>query len=51
MPALWDLFSTHGFTDAPVDYLLWNSDKQAAPNSEQSIETFADTILKEAGIQ
>jgi len=51
MPALWDLFSTHGFTDAPVDYLLWNSEKQAAPESEQSIETFADTILKEAGIQ
>lgn len=51
MPALWTLFEKHGFTDAPVDYLLWNSEKQAAPNAEQNIQDFAKTVLTEAGIQ
>lgn len=51
MPALWALFEKHGFTDPPVDYLLWNSEKQAAPNTEQNIQDFAATVLQEAGIQ
>ena len=52
MPALGSLFTRHGFTDKPVDYLLYKSGGTAVTNKgTQQIEGFAETLLAEAGLQ
>jgi len=51
MPALGRLFGHHGFTDKPVDYLLWSSRNTAREYGKQKIETFSKTMLAEADIK